>query len=214
MLLLAAVVCCPRLIQAQESEAPKATRDVLGKLEERVQHNEAQLDSAQGIGTASEEELIETITSRPGAVPQVRARGERAALATGPAHVDLSLMPDATTRVVDDNGTLGLVLTGKWITDYARLIKLAPEYEKTLAGYRSQAELQKQLTAELEGVIGVKDKKIEVLNEMRDALQKRGDLYKDLADAERDSIFEKALHKLAFPAGIALGLVVGAAVAK
>ena len=187
---------------------------MLEKLEERVSRNEALLDSAQAVGEASEEELIEAITSRPGALPQMRTRGGSTAMAAGPALVNLTLAPDATMRIVDEEGTRGLILTGKWITDYARLIKLAPEYEKTLAGYRSQAELQKQLTAELEGVIGVKDKKIEVLGEMRDALQKRGDLYKEIADAKGENVFEKVLKKLAFPAGLAIGLAVGASLSN
>lgn len=204
----------PSLIRAQESEAAKTTRDALGKLSQQVQRNETLLESARTTGDTSLVTQLDLITSRPGAMPRPRSRGAATGATAEPAPIELALMPDATMRVRDPNNTTGLILTGKWISDYARLIKLEPEYEKTLAGYRSQAELQKQLVAEMEGALEVKDKKIEVLAEMRDALQKRGDLYKDLYAINRDSFFEKALRKLAFPAGVTVGLVVGAAIAK
>jgi len=207
------VFAAPCLIRAQESEAPKTTRDALGKLSQQMERNETLLESARAAGDTSLVAQLDLITSRPGATPRPRSRGA-APGAAEPALIELALTPDATMRVRDPNNTAGLILTGKWISDYARLIKLEPEYEKTLAGYRSQAELQKQLMAEMEGALEVKDKKIEVLSEMREALQKRGDLYKDLYAINRDSFFEKALRKLAFPAGVTVGLIVGAAIAK
>jgi len=207
---LLTVFALPGLIRAQESETTKTTRDALGKLSQQVQRNEALLESARAAGDTSLVTQLDLITSRPGAAPRPRTRGA----AAEPALIELALTPDATMRVRDPNNTTGLILTGKWISDYARLIKLEPEFEKTLAGYRSQAELQKQLMAEMEGALEVKDRKIEVFAEMRDALQKRGDLYKELYAINRDSFLEKALRKLAFPAGVTVGLIVGAAIAN
>lgn len=185
------------------------TRNALGSLEKQVQRNQTTLDSLQANRAVSAGDAIAVITSQPGASPRLMARGVETAMASEVLSLDFILTPDATMRVRDSNNTLGLILTGKWISDYARLIKLEPEYQKTLASYRSQADLQKQLVTELEGVIGVKDKKVETLNEVRTALQERGDIYKRLAEVKGESFLERIMRKLAFPAGIAVGFVAG-----
>lgn len=201
----------PLRILAQETETPSYSRNVLVNLEKQVQRNQTALDSLRANREVSEGDAIDAITSQPEATPRSTARGLDTPAAPEVLSLDFILTPDATMRVRDNNNALGLILTGKWISDYARLIKLEPEYQKTLAGYRSQAELHQQLIAEFEGVIGVKDKKIEALNEMRTALQERGDLYKKLADVKGESFLERVMKKLAFPAGIAVGFVAGVA---
>jgi len=215
--LLASALLCSTA-PAQQSETPATTRALLGNLETQLQKSETKLQALRA-GDTLNTAPIEVILSRTGEAPRPRVGSQTILPTATPTtttipEINLTLTPDATLKVRDRSNTVGLILTGKWITDYARLIQLVPEYEKTLAGYRSQAELQKQLIAEIEGVANIKDKKIEVLNEMREALQKRGDLYKDIAEVNKEPFFERVLRKLAFPAGITVGIVVGSVIAK
>ncbi|HEY5564686.1 MAG TPA: hypothetical protein VIL33_03785, partial [Rhodothermia bacterium] len=131
-----------------------------------------------------------------------------------PIPVSLTLPEDGTLTIQDELGALGVVLTGKWIEDYARLIKLQPEYERTLAAYREQAELFDQLVAHHEAALLVKDEKVVLLEELVQKQEERGDLYKDLADVRRGSWFTRFAREVAFEAGVVVGLVAGVIVAK
>jgi len=131
-----------------------------------------------------------------------------------PIPVSLTLPEDGTLTIQDELGALGIVLTGKWIEDYARLIKLQPEYERTLAAYREQAELFDQLVARHEAALLVKDEKVVLLEELVQKQEERGNLYKDLADVRRGSWFMRFAREIAFEAGVVVGLVAGVIVAK
>jgi len=210
----------PLPILAQETKDTTATpvlpftRSVLENFAQQVQDNQTALDSLRAAPRGSDEATdLDLITSQPGATASSRSRDVGAAEAEV-TDLDFPLTPDATLRVRGSNAVVGLVLNGKWITDYARLIKLAPEYEKTLASYRSQAELHKQIVAELEGLVGIKDQKIAILNEKCEALEKRGDLYKKLYESSEGNFLGKIVRKLAFPAGLALGVFAGVAAAN
>jgi hypothetical protein len=170
-----------------------------------------------GSRESLDDSLMATLVSPPTVGTRARSRDVSptvATVASGFTFATSLFQPDAAVSVLDAQSTRGLLLTGKWIVDYAKMIKLSPEYEKTLESYRTAFEIQKQLTTGLEGVIDIKDKKIGVLQEMNGALQRRGDLYKDLSEVNQDSWFEKVLHKIAFPAGLAVGVVVGVVIAK
>ncbi|HUF08596.1 MAG TPA: hypothetical protein VMO47_04700 [Rhodothermales bacterium] len=131
-----------------------------------------------------------------------------------PIPVLLTLPEDGTLTIQDELGALGVVLTGKWIEDYARLIKLQPEYERTLAAYREQAELFDQLVARHEAALHLKDEKVVLLEELVQKQEERGDLYKDLAEVRRGSWFTRFAREIAFEAGVVVGLVAGVIVAK
>ena len=131
-----------------------------------------------------------------------------------PIPVSLTLPEDGTLTIQDEIGALGIVLTGKWIEDYARLIKLQPEYERTLAAYREQAELFDQLVARHEAALQVKDQKVVLLEELVQKQEERGNLYKELADVRRGSWFTRFAREVAFEAGVVVGLVAGVIVAK
>ncbi len=192
----------------------QTTQELKNKIEVQVQRNEISLREAIDASDTTEAASLKTITSYAGEVVLPRTRDIVTAREPELPLINLTLNPDATMRVKDASNTMGLILTGKWITDYARLIKLEPEYEKTLASYRSQAELQVQLVTELEGVIGIKDKKIEILDEMQAAQARRGDLYKTMAEVNRVPWYEKVFHKLAFPVGLTLGTYLGVKIAN
>jgi hypothetical protein len=214
VLLLAALAFCTAIAQAQESKAPVTTQELLKKLEVQAQLSEKQLNEVLTEADTSVTSSIDIVFSRSATVSRPRIRGIAALSASAVPIIDLELQPDATMRVIDRNELTGLILTGKWIVDYARMIKLVPEYEKTLASYKSQAEIQQQLVNELEGVIGVKDKKIETLVEIADSQQRRGDLYKTMAEIERVPWYEKLFRKIAFPLGLTIGAYLGVKIAE
>lgn len=137
-----------------------------------------------------------------------RSRGART-LNTSYLEVSIGLPENDTQRIVDPNQRKGLVLTGTRILHYAKLIKLEPLYETTLASYSAQAKLQQQLIAEYEGALRIKDQKVVVLNEIIEAHEQRADLYKQIAEVQENAVWERAIRKLAFPVGITVGLLAG-----
>ena len=211
VLLVMGLVFCTVIAQAQESKLPISTQELLKKLEVQSQRSEKQLQEVLTAVDTSETSSMDVVISRSG----TSLLREAAALRV-PAvrRIDIELRPDATIRVIDSNKRTGLILTGKWIVDYAKMIKLMPEYEKTLASYKSQAEIQKQLVTELEGIIGLKDKKIEILNEIDDSRKARGDLYKNIAEIKETPWHEKLFRKLAFPLGLTIGAYLGVKIAE
>lgn len=168
---------------------------------------EAGIQTRDAMDILRDRGLFETI---PAGVRGVRAMTTtRELTATEPVEVALDLSGDGSIQVKDEIGNPGVVLTGKWIQDYGRMILLVPEYEKTIAGYRKQAELNQQLIAEFEGAIEIKDQKNSLLSEIADTERARGDRWKALAEISGDSWWEAILRKLAFPAGITVGLIIG-----
>jgi|GEM_PF-6693837 len=123
------------------------------------------------------------------------------------------LTPDVTETVKGSNGVAGFVLTGKWITEYAKYIKLVPQYEKTLASYRAQVDIQNQLQAEMTGAMAIKDQKVNILEDMNASYSQQADLYKKIANESDTKWYEKVLHKIAFPVGLAIGIIVGVEIA-
>ena len=208
-----AVVLWTVTVQAQESDVTVSTQKILHKLQLQSQQSEKQLNEVLATEDTSAVTSMDVILSR-GKIGLRSTTRDLSAMAT-PAmtRINMELRPDATLRVIDNNDLPGLVLTGKWIIDYARMIKLVPEYEKTLASYKSQTEIQQQLVTELEGVIGVKDKKIDILNEIAGAHEKRGNLYKTMAEIESDPWYEKVFRKMAFPLGLTVGAYLGIKIA-
>lgn len=212
---LAAAACFPIWGQVTEGQPIPTTQSLQTRLEAQLERNDQSLKQALSAPDTSLDFSIETITGRTGPLWQPRSRDlEGGAAPSGPTALNIPLTPDVTLKAVGTNQVPGFILTGKWISDYARMIKLQSEYEKALAGYRSQAELQKQLVAELEGVVEVKDKKIQVLEEMNSSLEARGDMYKRITELQGDPWYSKMLRKLAFPAGLALGIFVGVEIAN
>jgi len=208
------LVFCAVIAPAQESKLPVSTQELLKKLEVQSQRSEEQLKQVMTAADTSEASSIDIVFSRSETIPRVRTRGTVALSASAVPMIDLELQPDATMRVIDRNETTGLILTGKWIVDYAKMIKLMPEYEKTLASYKSQAEIQQQMITELEGIIVLKDKKIEILNEIDDSRKARGDLYKNIAEIQETPWHEKLFRKIAFPLGLTLGAYLGVKIAE
>jgi len=131
-----------------------------------------------------------------------------------PMLVGFELPEDGTLTIQDSVGEAGVVLTGKWIEDYARLIKLQPEYERTLAAYREQADLYDQLVARHEAALKVKDEKVALMEELAQKQEERGDLYKELADTRRGNWFQRLAREWSFEAGVVVGLVAGVLVAR
>lgn len=211
---LAVAACSPIWAQVTEGQPIPTTQSLQSRLEAQLERNDESLKQVLSAPDTSLDFSIETITGRTGPLWQPRSRDLEGGTGSGLTALNIPLTPDVTLKAMGTNQVPGFILTGKWISDYARMIKLQPEYEKTLAGYRSQVELQKQLVAELEGVIEVKDKKIQVLEEMNGSLEARGDMYKRITELQGDAWYTKMLRKLAFPAGLALGIFVGVEIAN
>ncbi len=212
-MLLAGCVFSAAIAPAQETKVPVTTQQLLKKLEVQSQRSEKELQDAVSRADTSEASSMELIISRNPDMRRVRTRDLSAMSATTPPRINLELEPDATMRVRDANETTGLILTGKWIIDYAKMIKLVPEYEKTLASYKSQTGIQQQLITELEGIIGVKDKKIEILSEIAESQKQRAELFKTMAEIEKDPWYQKMLRKIAFPLGLTIGAYLGVKIA-
>ena len=200
----------PVVALGQETERPAGARGLLSGLRAEVSKSEASLKALLDVSGIPAPDALGVIGRRLEDAP---SRGPSRD-AGGFFAVDFTLEPDSSLRVKDSNGTVGLVLTGKWISDYARHVKLVPEYERLLEAHRKQAELNGQLVSELEGALEIKDQKIGVLVEIRDAERARADLYKTIAEVKGESLLEKIWKKLAFPAGLAIGVAVGVVVAQ
>ena len=179
-------------------------------LAQQIERSEERLRMLRGRGDEFGPFVFDVIRARHAAVGTARGVNDNPII----ERVILTLKPDEARRVQDPNNTDGLILTGKWLQDYARLIRLEPEYESVLASYQEQARLHEQLDTVLTAALNVKDKKVAVLQEMVAAQERRGDLYKTMAEIEQESWLDKFFHKIAFPAGITVGLLVGALVAN
>ncbi len=208
------LVFCTVIAQAQESKLPISTQELLKKLEVQAQRSEKQLQAVFTAADTSETSSMSIVIDHSGTLPRSRVRGALALSASAVPMINIELQPDATTRVIDRNEMTGLILTGKWIVDYAKMIRLMPEYEKTLASYKSQAEIKQQMITELEGIIVLKDKKIEILNEIDDSRKARGDLYKNIAEIQETPWHEKLFRKIAFPLGLTIGAYLGVKIAQ
>ena len=193
-------MCWPALLQAQQIDTFPTTTSLNTGLETRLKQNDEELRRMTAPLTTSDGAIS--------AVTTIRTRDvERPIL-------NIPLTTDETVTVVGNNNVVGFVLTGKWITEYAKYIKLVPQYEKTLASYREQVDLQDQLAAEMQGALNVKDKKIEVLVEMNDSYKRQAELYKKIADEQSDKWYEKVLRRIAFPVSLAAGIIIGVEIGK
>lgn len=142
-----------------------------------------------------------------------RAHDRSPSASSAPAivyEVGFSLDPDALYQVKDPAGQMGLVLTGKLVSDYAQKCQLVPVYEQTIADYRIHAETQKSLIAQMDTTMSLQNRKMGVMGEHIGLLEQNVELYKEIVKIKQGGIWEKFLRKIAFPAGIAVGLVAGA----
>lgn len=123
--------------------------------------------------------------------------------------VDFELPVDGVTQLRDVSDRRAVALTGSKIVDYARHLKLFPEYEKQLENYRAQTVLFDKLIAEYDGTLEVKDAKIEILETTVAAERERSELFKTMADARKERFFDSFLRKAGLVVGFAAGVAVG-----
>jgi hypothetical protein len=140
--------------------------------------------------------------------PDVATRGtERAA---DPFfRVNFEFANDAVMKLRDTSDRPAVALTGSKIVDYARHLKLFPEFEKQLENYRTQTALFEKLVAEYDATIQVKDAKIEILETRVEAEHDRAELFKTMADARKEGFFDSFLRKAGLIVGFAAGVAVG-----
>ncbi len=134
----------------------------------------------------------------------MRARGADAFF-----RVDFEFPLDAVTEVRDRNDGRALALTGSKIVDYARTLRLFPEYEKQLENYRAQTALFDKLISEFDATLAVKDAKIENLQTTAEAHRERAEIFETMADAQKESSFDSFLRKAGLIVGFAAGVAVG-----
>lgn len=187
-------------LQAQPTDTIPTTTTLKTGLEIRLRQNDEEL-----------RRMTAPLTTTDGAISSVTTTRTRD---TERPRLNIPLTTDETVTVIGNNDVVGFVLTGKWITEYAKYIKLVPQYEKTLASYREQVDLQDQLAAEMQGALNVKDKKIAVLEEMNGSYQKQAELYKKIANEQSDKWYEKVLRRIAFPVSLAAGIIIGVEIGK
>lgn len=123
--------------------------------------------------------------------------------------VDFEFSIDGVTQLRDANDRRAVALSGTKIVDYARNIKLFPEYEKQLENYRAQTVLFDKLVAEYDATLEVKDAKIEILETTVEAEHGRAELFKSMADARKEGFFDSFLRKAGLIVGFAAGVAVG-----
>ncbi len=196
---------------AQEGELP-TTRDFTGRLQRAIERNEESLKELRTRSDTTIGRSLEMLDSLM--MERRRGRGTEVEEPPNLIRVNFIFQLDHTYRLLDPNETPGFLLTGKWISDYAKKVKLVPALERSLAAYRKQAELHNQLIGELEGAIAIKDEKNAVLQEMNRALRERGDLYKAKAEVLQDPWFKKFFRSLAYPLGFTAGVFVGVIIAN
>ena len=193
---------------AQESEVP-STRDIGARLQQQLEKNDQRLRAMFGNTDASLATSLGNLDSLT-AIEAPRSRGlDDMGAVPDFFRVDFLLTQDHTYRIVDANNSPGFVLTGKWISDYAKKSRLVPALEQALAGYRTQSELNNQLLGEMEAALGIKDQKIDVMQEMNQTLKERGDLYKAKSEILQDPWFKKLFRSLSYPLGFTAGVFVG-----
>jgi len=137
-------------------------------------------------------------------ISDVRTRGADAFF-----RVDFEFPIDGITQLRDPNDRRAVALSGGKIVDYARNLKLFPEYEKQLENYRAQTVLFDKLVAEYDATLEVKDAKIEILETTVDAERERSELFKTMADARKEGFFDSFLRKAGLIVGFAAGVAVG-----
>ena len=125
---------------------------------------------------------------------------------------EIRFTPDSVTEVKDSAGATGVLLTGTKIIDYARLLKLRPEYEGQIENYKAQSRLQDQLIDKLQAQIEIKNAQVENLQLQKETERERADIYKTMAEVNKEGFFDKFMRRAALPIGLVVGLVVGAAV--
>jgi hypothetical protein len=123
--------------------------------------------------------------------------------------VDFEFPIDGVTQLRDSGDRRAVALTGSKIVDYARTLKLFPEYEKQLENYRAQTVLFDKLVAEYDATLEVKDAKIEILETTVDAERERSELFKTMADTRKEGFFDSFLRKAGLIVGFAAGVAVG-----
>jgi len=205
------VGCWGGLARAQESDVP-TTKDINARLRKQLDKNDQALKSLLTKGDTTVTGSLKSLDSLTFRRP--RSRGLEVEEPANVFRVNFNFQQDQTYRLLDPNGNPGFLLTGKWISDYARKIRLVPALEKSLAGYRKQAELQNQLIGEFETAIGIKDQKNAVLEEMNHALKERGDLYKAKSELLSDPWYKKLFRTLSYPIGFTAGVFVGVIIAN
>ncbi|MGH9463826.1 MAG: hypothetical protein ACRD1X_21695 [Vicinamibacteria bacterium] len=126
--------------------------------------------------------------------------------------VDFSLALDSITKVKDQSGTIGLILTGTKISGYAQNLKLIPAYERQIASYKAETALHDQLTAGYEATLQVNHQRIQILETLNEAEKERAEIYKTIAEARKEDFFDRFMRKAALPVGLVVGLLVGAAI--
>ena len=216
---VAACLESPAIAQAESQDTTTAlsllgsTDTVLDRVAKQVEQNEDRLRNVRG-GSIAPSDAVGIFMQFGVSPTPTRALNRTASTSGGALTVAFDLPPDATFQVTDTAGTVGVVLTGTWITDYARLIRLVPEYENTLESYRSQAALYEQLIDEYKGTLDIKNQALAVQEELSQKQKERGDLYQEIAKIHRGTWLERALRKVAFPAGLAVGLIAGVIAAR
>jgi hypothetical protein len=124
----------------------------------------------------------------------------------------VSFTPDSVTEVKSPGGKTGIFLTGTKIIDYARLLKLFPEYEGQLGNYQEQSRLQDQIIDKLHAQIEVKSAQVTNLEERNTTERERSEIYKTMAEINKEGFWDKFMKHAALPVGLVVGLLVGAAV--
>ncbi len=186
-------------LSAAQSSDSLSTRTLLNVLSQKIDENNVAIDQLRGDGSSRDESL-----------------GESASLGNnnGILRLQIGLPQNGLVTFLDSNDQPGVALTGALIPAYARLVKLAPAYEQALAHYRHQVGLYEQLIQEYDGVIKLKDAKVVLYQEMANAYEKRGESYKKLVEIEAEKPWEAFFRRLAFPAGLSVGIVAGVLVAR
>ncbi len=134
----------------------------------------------------------------------VRTRGADAFF-----RVDFEFPIDGVTQLRDSNDRRAVALTGAKIVDYARNLKLFPEYEKQIESYRAQTVLFDKLVAEYDATLQVKDAKIQILETTVEAERERAELFKTIAEVRKESFFDSFLRRAGLIVGFAAGVAVG-----
>lgn len=173
----------------------------LGAMEER-------LIAAYGINTVAPDDLSFTYS---GLLPSIDDTRDLLP-DLGPLTFQGGFPADTTLILQDEAGERALLLTGRWIVDYARKVELVKEYEALHASYEQYVDLQQKVIDEHETVLELEAQENRLLHEVAERERERAEAYRGLADARRGGVLDRFLRKIAFPAGIAIGLAVGVAI--
>lgn len=207
--MLGAVAFSPRTARSQsQTELPQEeARSSIEKAKRSIRETDELRVESRSIGDPTEAlDAISNLTDVR--TPDVTARGtERAADAF--FRVNFEFANDAVMKLRDTNERQAVALTGSKIVDYARNLKLFPEFEKQLENYRAQTVLFDELVSKYDTTIVLKDKEIELLGETVKAHQERAEVFKTMADARKEGFFDSFLRKAGLIVGFAAGVAVG-----